>query len=96
MVYVDPKNLSYKPYWERWVNGLSSEGDRQEFVKLFDKYVPQCILLILEGIMDGRQGEKLKCIVTLTNLNMVSLPPADCRTGICSFIACMHNSLGSM
>ena len=71
MVYVDPKNLGYRPYWERWVNNLPSKSDRDEFVKLFDKYVPQCISLILEGVMDGRQGEKLRTILPVTNLNLV-------------------------
>ena len=71
MVYVDPKNLGYIPYWERWVNSLPSEGDKKEFCRLFDKYVSPCISLILEGVMDGRQGEKLKTITPVTNLNMV-------------------------
>ena len=72
MVFVDPKNLGYKPYWDRWVNVLSLEEDRQQLHKLFNKYVPSCILMILEGIVDGRQGEKLKAIVPQTNLNLVS------------------------
>ena len=72
MVFVDPKNLGYKPYWERWVNGHPSKADREEFAKLYNKYVPQCVSLILEGIMDGRQGEKLKTILPVTNLNLVS------------------------
>lgn len=71
MVYVDPKNLGYKPFWERWINALANDGDRKEFTRLFDKYVPQCISLILEGVMDGRQGEKLRTIVPLSNLNLV-------------------------
>ena len=71
MVYVDPKNLGYMPYWERWVNKLPSEGDKKEFCRLFDKYASPCISLILEGVMDGRQGEKLKTIIPVTNLNMV-------------------------
>ena len=71
MVYVDPKNQGYIPYWERWVNNLPSEGDKKEFCRLFDKYVSPCISLILEGVMDGRQGEKLKTITPVTNLNMV-------------------------
>lgn len=28
--------------------------------------------MILEGIVDGKQGEKLKQIIPLTNLNMVN------------------------
>lgn len=73
MVFVDPKNLGYRPYWERWVNALPSEEDRKAFIALFEKYVPQCISMILEGVVDGRQGEKLSTIVPVTNLNMVSL-----------------------
>ena len=76
MVYVDPKNLGYKPYWERWVGQLA-KADCEEFIKLFDKYVPSCISLILEGVMDGRQVEKLRTIVPLSNLNLVSDANAD-------------------
>ena len=32
-----------------------------------------CISMVLEGVMDGQQGENLKCIVPLTNLNMVCI-----------------------
>ena len=71
MVYVDPKNLGYQPYWERWVNAIAGETDKAEFIALFDKYVPECIALILEGVQDGRQAEKLRSIVPLSNLNMV-------------------------
>ena len=73
MVFVDPKNLGYRPYWERWVNAIPSEQDRKAFIALFEKYVPQCISMILEGVVDGRQGEKLSTIVPVTNLNMVIL-----------------------
>ncbi len=71
MVYVDPKNLGYKPFWEQWINALANEGDRKEFIRLFDKYVPPCISLILEGVLDGRQGEKLRTILPVSNLNLV-------------------------
>ena len=72
MVFVDPKNLGYLPYWERWVNALPNDQDRKEFIRMFEKYVPQCVSMILEGVVDGRQGEKLSTIVPVTNLNMVS------------------------
>ena len=39
--------------------------------RLYDKYVPTLVDMVVEGIMDGRQGEKMKTIVPLTNLNMV-------------------------
>ena len=85
MVYVDPKNLGYSPYWDRWVNSLPGPEDCEEFNKLFDKYVPKSISLILDGIMDGKQGDKLKTIVPQSNLNLVSF----------NFLYCMCISCGS-
>lgn len=72
MVYVDPKNLGYNPYWEKWCNARGSDKEREELNRLFEKYVPSCIDLILEGIVEGKIGKKLKTIIPLTNLNMVS------------------------
>ena len=46
--------------------------DQGDLQSLFEKYVPYLIDVIVEGIVDGRQGEKLKTIVPQTNLNMVS------------------------
>ena len=73
MVYVDPKNLGYRPYWEKWCNQRPSKDERDELVSLFEKYVPNCIDMVLEGIVDGKQGKTLKTIVPQTNLNMVSV-----------------------
>lgn len=72
MVYVDPKNLGYLPYWQKWLNERQSKAEQENLQALFDKYVNSCVDYILEGIMDGKQGDKLKNIVPLTNLNMVS------------------------
>ncbi|KAM5237710.1 dynein axonemal heavy chain 10 [Ctenodactylus gundi] len=72
MVYVDPKNLKYQPYWKKWVNKIQSKGAQSELNRLFEKYVPYLIEAILEGIVDGKPGEKLKTIVPQTDLNMVS------------------------
>ena len=73
MVYVDPKNLGYRPYWEKYVNSRQSRTEGEFLMKLYEKYVPDLIDMIVEGIVDGKQGEKLKTIVPLTNLNMVSV-----------------------
>ena len=73
MVYVDPKNLGYKPYWQKWVSGRSSKQEREDLNRLYEKYVPALIDMVVEGIQDGKQGEKLKTIVPLTNLNMVGV-----------------------
>lgn len=39
--------------------------------RLFDKYVPSLIDMILDGTLDGKQGERLKIIIPLTGLNMI-------------------------
>ncbi|CAG08487.1 unnamed protein product, partial [Tetraodon nigroviridis] len=86
MVFVDPKNLRYTPYWQRWVTtGHSKVSMIKRFKlygyncikqkvlsKLFKKYVPSSIDMILDGIRDGKQGKKLKTIVPQTDLNMVT------------------------
>nr|XP_046243361.1 dynein axonemal heavy chain 10 [Scatophagus argus] len=70
MVFVDPKNLQYTPYWQRWVT--NRPGKEQEALnKLFEKYVHSSINMIVDGIVDGKQGQKLKTIVPQTDLNMV-------------------------
>uniref|UniRef100_A0A670YVL6 Dynein axonemal heavy chain 10 n=1 Tax=Pseudonaja textilis TaxID=8673 RepID=A0A670YVL6_PSETE len=71
MVFVDPKNLRYRPYWDKWTKERSKQ-EKQLLDRLFDKYVPFLIEMIVEGIVDGRQGEKMKMIVPQTDLNMVT------------------------
>ncbi|KAI5616269.1 dynein heavy chain 10, axonemal [Silurus asotus] len=70
MVFVDPKNLRFAPYWKKWVKDRPSR-EQEDLNSLFDKYVPSTIDMIVEGIVDGKQGEKLKTIVPQTDLNMV-------------------------
>ncbi|KAK1328247.1 hypothetical protein QTO34_011819 [Cnephaeus nilssonii] len=72
MVYVDPKNLKYQPYWKKWVQQIQNKAEQGDLQNLFEKYVPYLIDVIVEGIVDGRQGEKLKMIVPQTDLNMVT------------------------
>ena len=72
MVYVDPKNLGYEPYWTKWVSARVNKQEQKELMKFYEKYVPALIDMVLEGIVDGREEKRLKTIVPLTNLHMVS------------------------
>ena len=71
MVYVDPKNLGYEPYWQKWVNDRPA-SEQDTLMRMYDKYVVSLIDMIIEGMIDGRQGCKMPLIVPLTNLNLVS------------------------
>ncbi|KAM5191717.1 dynein axonemal heavy chain 10 [Mantella aurantiaca] len=106
MVFVDPKNLKYRPYWEKWVNNKQNKQEQIELNRLFEKYVPHCLEMIVEGIMDGKQGEKLKTIVPQTDLNLVTqltmMLDALIETEIedvdvleCYFIEALYCSLGA-
>lgn len=73
MVYVDPKNLGYEPFWLKWVNSHQSiKPERDEFARLYKKCVVPYIVMIIEGIVDGKQQEKMRSIIPLTYLNLVS------------------------
>jgi dynein heavy chain len=80
MVWVDPKNLGYRPFYERWVrtrfgNSVLIEEEKQEqadrFMALYEKYVPKSIDMILAGLVDGEMGTKLKQVIPITNIDML-------------------------
>jgi dynein heavy chain len=89
MVYVDPKNLGYKPYFDRWVRDKGekySEVMAESLIELYTKYVPICIDRILEGTSGDEILEPFHLITPRTNLNMVQqlttifdsmIPPPD-------------------
>lgn len=57
----------------------SPQAEHGHLQSLFEKYVPYLVDVIVEGIVDGRQGEKLKTIVPQTDLNMVRRGPGPGR-----------------
>ncbi|EDV92648.1 GH18884 [Drosophila grimshawi] len=71
MVYVDPKNLRYSPYWQRWV--LSRPESQRELLNdFFEKIITQAIAFILDGVDGTAQGNPLKMVIMQTDLNMVT------------------------
>lgn len=60
MVYVDPKELGYEPYWRRWMNKWNSNKEKYETLsecleENYNKYVTPLIKLIY----DGEDGEEI-------------------------------------
>lgn len=81
MVWVDPKNLGFKPYYERWIkqrfgNGVAvdeeeaKQGLAEMFNMLYEKYVPKSMDLILKGLVDGEMGQKLKQVIPISNIDL--------------------------
>lgn len=89
MVYVDPKNLGYKPFYDRWVRekvDRYSEVMGESLNELFVKYIPLLIDRIYEGTSGEDILEPMRFITPRTNLNLVQqfctlidsmLPPPD-------------------
>ena len=80
MVWVDPKNLGYRPFYERWVKQRCGNGrqvdeayaaEAQRLLELFDLYVPASIDLILKGLVNGEACPKLELVIPITDIDLV-------------------------
>lgn len=72
MVYMDPKNLGYSPYFHKWANARSTKLEYDCMIKFFNKYVGFLVEYITEGIFDGFVGEPLRRVIPVTTLSMVA------------------------
>lgn len=71
MVYVDPKNLGFEPFMDKWIR--SRIPAEQEFLKsMFEKYVQAAVNLIIDGWAGMQQVTPLQMVIPQTALNMVS------------------------
>ena len=52
MVYVDRRNLGYKPYIWKWLNTRTKPGEAEALQELMDKYAVPAIEWVTEGL-DG-------------------------------------------
>jgi dynein heavy chain len=76
MVYVDPKNLGYFPFYERWCKKKLedySEIMYESLKELYQIYVPYVVNRVFEGIESEELDpvEPLRFITPRTNLNCV-------------------------
>lgn len=70
MVFVDPKNLGYIPYWERW-NKSRPEREHAKLADIYETLIPDLMSYIQDGIDGTIQVEPLETIVKQTDLNML-------------------------
>jgi dynein heavy chain, axonemal len=83
VVWVDPETVGYQPYYERWVRwrcggfvkvDVLREGEAKMLTELHDKYVMKFTDYMLAGVVDGEVGEKLRRMISITNVNVVKRP----------------------
>ncbi len=55
MVYVDSRNLGYRPFVWMWLNSRPKASEADMLRNLFEKYAVPAIDWVLEGI-DGERG----------------------------------------
>ncbi|XP_066245712.1 dynein axonemal heavy chain 10 isoform X2 [Euwallacea similis] len=72
MVYVDPKNLGYQPYWDRWINSRKHPPERIALSEFYNKVVPDLMAYVLEGILGNKRVSPLRTVIPRTGLNMVT------------------------
>ncbi|KAJ3114591.1 Dynein heavy chain 10, axonemal [Phlyctochytrium bullatum] len=72
MVYMDPKNLGFKPYFFKWINMRQNKAEGDILTKLFNKYVPAAVDLVIEGTFEGFSGDALRRVIPITPLAMIS------------------------
>ncbi|KAJ3359470.1 Dynein heavy chain 10, axonemal, partial [Kappamyces sp. JEL0680] len=71
MVYMDPKNLGFNPYYQKWCNARPSKVEFDSMIKFYGKYVNQLMDYVIEGVFEGYIGDPLKRVIPVTNLSMV-------------------------
>ena len=75
MVWVDPKDLRYRPFFERWVKLRAysevREVEREILTACFERYIPKTLELIVDGFIDGVFVGRLNQIIPITELSMV-------------------------
>lgn len=80
MVFMDPKNLGYGPFYQRWLNTRISanKAETDTLIKLFSKYIGILVEYIMEGTFEGFMGEPLKRVIPVTMLS--------CLVQLCSLL----------
>lgn len=72
IVYIDPNNLGYIPFWTRWLEPRSLI-EQTALDHFFQKYVHTLLNLIFENKDDNKKSSSLRISVPQTKLNMVSV-----------------------
>jgi dynein heavy chain len=74
MAYIDPKNLGFRPMYEKWNRTRTAVNANEGAVleSLFEKLLQPCVLYVTQGLIDGQldPGGPLKCIIPIVDVSM--------------------------
>ena len=76
MVYVDPRNLGYEPYWYKWMLKFSKIKEKiPDFMTTMDevypRYIPHLMARIFDGVDRDETYKPLEFTLPRTNLNLL-------------------------
>lgn len=71
IIYVDPKNLGYTPFWLCWLQSRSLI-EQTALDQCFQKYIPELLNLIFKDDNCLKKSSPLRITVPQTKLNMVN------------------------
>lgn len=72
MVYVDRRNLGYKPYMWKWLNTRTKAGEAEALQMLIEKYAVPAIEWVCEGLDGHDLVKKPQQSVPHSSLNMAT------------------------
>ncbi|KAI9223372.1 dynein heavy chain and region D6 of dynein motor-domain-containing protein [Blastocladiella britannica] len=72
MVYLDPKNLGYEPFYTRWAKSFEDKNLSEMLSKLYIKYIPPLMDLIYEATFAGVAVDAMSRVINTTQIAIVS------------------------
>ncbi|KAI9188096.1 hypothetical protein H9P43_002487 [Blastocladiella emersonii ATCC 22665] len=72
MVYLDPKNLGYKPFYDRWCKSFDDRALGENLMKLYVKYIPPLMDLIFEAVFAGVNVDPISRVINTTQIGIIS------------------------
>jgi dynein heavy chain len=109
MVWVDPKNLGYRPFFERWLKTTIKDNPERlaRLEELFSKYIPEILEWLMMGLIFDEYQTTPKMVLPQSDLNLVvalshlltscfqQAPACETKHLEGIFLACLTWSLGA-
>merc|ERR1711871_1941824 len=74
-VWIDPKDLGYRPYYERWLRirrgGQTSEWEREALQELMDDTIESLVDYVMFGLIDGEPVGRPAKVVPMGDIDLV-------------------------